>query len=157
MMAKVHAQVTDRLEAFTAKQHIFFVATAPHCPVKSSYCFVRSRARSGTMMPVQTRAGRDSMATYVLLCNYTDQGIRAVKDSPKRRAAAKELGKKFGVELKTSYLAMGTCDVILTVEATSDDAVAKWALSLASKGNVRTTTIKVFPEAEMDKILESLG
>jgi len=97
------------------------------------------------------------MATYILLCNYTDQGIRAVKDSPKRRAAAKELGKKFGVELKTSYLATGTCDVILTVEAASDDAVAKWALSLASKGNVRTTTIKVFPEAEMDKILESLG
>ena len=97
------------------------------------------------------------MATYVLLCNYTDQGIQAVKDSPKRRSAAKELGKKFGVELKTSYLAMGTCDVILTVEAASDDAVAKWVLSLASKGNVRTTTIKVFPEAEMDKILESLG
>ena len=42
------------------------------------------------------------MATYVLLCNYTDQGIRAVKDSPKRRAAAKEMGKKLGVEVKTA-------------------------------------------------------
>ena len=60
------------------------------------------------------------MATYVLLCNFTDQGIRAVKDSPKRRAAARELGKKFGVELKTGYLAMGTCDLILTVEAATD-------------------------------------
>ena len=97
------------------------------------------------------------MATYVLLCNYTDQGIRAVKDSPTRRAAAKELGKKLGVEVKASYLAMGMCDLILTVEAASDDAVAKWVLSLASKGNVRTTTIKVFPEAEMDKILAGLG
>ncbi len=97
------------------------------------------------------------MATYVLLCNYTDQGIRAVQDSPKRRAAAKELGKKFGVEMKAGYLAMGTCDLILTVEAATDEAVAKWALSLASKGNVRTTTIKVFPEAEMDKILAALG
>ena len=97
------------------------------------------------------------MATYVLLCNYTDQGIRAVKDSPKRRAAAKEMGKKLGVEVKNSYLAMGTYDVILTVEAESDEAMAKWSLSLASKGNVRTTTIKVFPEAEMDKILAALG
>jgi uncharacterized protein with GYD domain len=96
------------------------------------------------------------MATYVLLCNYTDQGIRAVKDSPKRRAAAKDLGKQLGVEVKTTYLAMGTCDLILTVEAASDDAVAKWVLSLASKGNIRTTTIKVFPEAEMDKILAGL-
>ena len=97
------------------------------------------------------------MATYVLLCNYTDQGIRAVKESPKRRAAAKEMGKKLGVEVKNSYLAMGIYDVILTVEAESDEALAKWVLSLASKGNVRTTTIKVFPEGEMDKILAALG
>ena len=97
------------------------------------------------------------MATYVLLCNYTDQGIRAVKDSPKRRAAAKEMGKKLGVEMKAAYLALGTYDVVLIVEAAADEAVAKWALSVASKGNVRTTTIKVFPEAEMDKILAALA
>ena len=96
------------------------------------------------------------MATHVLLCNYTDQGIRAVKDSPKRRAAAREMGKKLGVELKAGYLAMGTHDLVLIVEAAADEAVAKWALSVASKGNVRTTTIKVFPEAEMDKILGAL-
>jgi uncharacterized protein with GYD domain len=97
------------------------------------------------------------MATYILLCNYTDQGIRAVKDSPKRRAAARDMGKTLGVEVKNSYLAMGTYDVILVVEAASDEALAKWVLSLGAKGNVRTTTIKVFPEAEMDKILSALG
>ena len=97
------------------------------------------------------------MGTYVLLCNYTDQGIRAVKDSPKRRAAARDMGKTLGVEIKNSYLAMGTYDIILVVEAASDEALAKWVLSLGSKGNVRTTTIKVFPEAEMDKILSALG
>ena len=96
------------------------------------------------------------MANYVVLCNYTDQGIRNVKDSPKRRAAAREMGKTFGVEVKASYLAMGTCDVVLMIEAAADDAVAKWVLSLGSKGNVRTTTIKVFPEAEMDKILAAV-
>jgi uncharacterized protein with GYD domain len=97
------------------------------------------------------------MGTYVLLCNYTDQGIRAVKDSPKRRAAARDMGKTLGVEIKNSYLAMGTYDIILVAEAASDEALAKWVLSLGSKGNVRTTTIKVFPEAEMDKILSALG
>ena len=97
------------------------------------------------------------MANYVVLCNYTDQGIRNVKDSPKRRAAAKEMGKTFGVEVKASYLAMGACDVVLMIEAATDEAVAKWALSLGSKGNVRTTTIKVFPEAEMDKILAAVA
>ncbi len=97
------------------------------------------------------------MATYFVLCNYTDQGIRNVKDSPKRRAAAKELGKTFGVEVKASYLAMGACDVILMIEAAGDEAVAKWILSLGSKGNVRTTTIKAFAEAEMDKILAAVA
>jgi uncharacterized protein with GYD domain len=97
------------------------------------------------------------MAAFVVLCNYTDQGIRNVKDSPKRRAAAKEMGKAFGVEVKASYLAMGACDVILMIEAASDEAVAKWILSLGSKGNVRTTTIKVFSEGEMDKILAAIS
>jgi uncharacterized protein with GYD domain len=96
------------------------------------------------------------MATYVLLCNYTDQGIRNVKDSSKRRAAAKELGKKLGVEIKTAYLAMGVYDIILIAEAATDEAVARWALTLASKGNVRTTTVKAFPEAEFDKILAAI-
>jgi uncharacterized protein with GYD domain len=96
------------------------------------------------------------MSTYVLLCNYTDQGIRNVKESTKRRAAAKEAGKKLGVDIKTAYLAMGVYDVVLIAEAATDEAVAKWALSLGSKGNVRTTTIKVFPEQEMDKILAAV-
>src|SRR5215813_11914971 len=96
------------------------------------------------------------MSTYVLLCNYTDQGIRAVKESTKRRAASRELGKKFGVDVKTAYLAIGAYDIVLIAEAPSDDAMAKWALSIASKGNIRTTTIKVFPEAEYDKILTAV-
>jgi uncharacterized protein with GYD domain len=96
------------------------------------------------------------MATYMLLCNFTDQGVRNIKESPKRRAAAKELGKKMGVEMKAAYLAMGIHDIILIVEASSDEAVAKWALATAAKGNIRTTTVKVFPEAEYDKILAAI-
>ena len=97
------------------------------------------------------------MSAYVLLCNYTDQGIRNIKDVPKRRAAARELGKKLGVEIKTGYMALGTYDLIIHVEAASDEAMAKFALSLGSMGNVRTTTVKVFPEAETDKIIAAIA
>lgn len=97
------------------------------------------------------------MSEYVLLCNFTDQGIRTIKEGPKRRAAARELGKKLGVEIKAGYLAMGTYDLVIHAEATSDDAMAKFLLSLASRGNVRTTTLKVFPEAEYDKIVAALA
>ena len=96
------------------------------------------------------------MPTYISLVNYTDQGIRNVKDSPKRLDAAKKLLKTLGGELKDFYLAMGTYDLIIVVEAPNDEVMAKFSLALASAGNVRTTTLKAFPEAEYRRIIAAL-
>ena len=96
------------------------------------------------------------MSVYMLLCNFTDQGVRNIKDVPDRRAAAQEMGKKLGVDIKAGYLAMGTYDLLIHAEAASDEAMATFVMSLAAKGNVRTTTLKVFPEAEYDKIVAAL-
>ena len=93
------------------------------------------------------------MSAYMLLCNYTDQGVRTIKDALKRRKAARELAKKLGVEIKTAYLAIGPYDLVINVEAPNDETLATYLLSLGSRGNVRTTTLKVFPEAEFDKIV----
>lgn len=97
------------------------------------------------------------MSAYMLLCNFTDQGVRTIKEVPKRRAAARELGKKLGVDIKAGYLAMGTYDLIIHAEATDDEAMAKFLLSMAALGNVRTTTVKIFSEPEYDKIVAALG
>jgi uncharacterized protein with GYD domain len=96
------------------------------------------------------------MSTYVMLINYTEQGIRNIKSSPKRAEAARFLAKSCGAELKDLYLTMGQYDLIATVESENDDAVAKFALSLAAIGNVRSTTLKAFPEKEYRRIVESL-
>lgn len=96
------------------------------------------------------------MATYVSLINYTDQGIRNVKDSPKRLDAAKKLLKDMGGELKAFYLTMGAYDIVIVAEAPSDEAVAKFSLAVGSAGNVRTTTLKAFNEAEYRKIIAAL-
>ena len=96
------------------------------------------------------------MPTYISLVNYTDQGIRNVKDSPKRLDAARELLKTLGGELKGFYLTMGAYDLIVVVEAPNDEVTAKFALALASAGNVRTTTVKAFPEAEYRRIIAAL-
>ncbi len=93
------------------------------------------------------------MSAYMLLCNYTDQGIKNIKEAPNRRAAARGLGQKFGVDIKAGYLAIGPYDLVIHVEAPNDEALATFLLSLGSRGNVRTTTLKVFPEAEFDKII----
>ena len=60
------------------------------------------------------------MSAYMLLCNFTDQGVRTIKEMPQRRAAARELGKKLGVDIKAGYLAIGTYDLIIHTEATDD-------------------------------------
>ena len=96
------------------------------------------------------------MATYLILVNYTDQGIRNVKDSPKRLDAAKKLLKSMGGEIKDFYLTMGSYDLAIVAEAPSDDVIAKFSLASGSLGNVRTTTLKAFPEAEYRKIIAAL-
>jgi uncharacterized protein with GYD domain len=93
---------------------------------------------------------------YMLLCNYTDQAIRNIKEMPNRREAAREKAKKLGVEIKAAYLALGVYDFIIHIEARDEETVAKFVLSLASAGALRTTTIKLFSEAEYDKILSAL-
>src|SRR6516165_10149483 len=82
--------------------------------------------------------GRILMPTFMMSLNWTDQGIRAVKDSPKRSEAARELAKKVGVEIKHLYLTSGDSDLVIFVEAPSGDNVAKFALAVSSLGNVRT-------------------
>lgn len=96
------------------------------------------------------------MPTYISFASYTDQGIRNVKDSPKRLDAAKDLAKDLGGELKQFYLTMGAYDIVIVLDLPGDDAAAKFALSLCARGNVRTTTVKAFTEAEYRDIVASL-
>ena len=96
------------------------------------------------------------MPTFILTLNWTDQGIRAVKDAPKRSQAAKELAKKLGVEVKQVYLTSGEHDLLIIVESSSGDNVAKFALATASLGNVRTRTARAWSEAELTKLISEL-
>ena len=96
------------------------------------------------------------MSTYFILANWTEQGIKDVKASPKRLRAAKRLAKDCGVKFKSFHMTLGQYDIIVSVEASNDEAVARFALALGSAGNVRTTTLKGFTEQEYRKIIESL-
>jgi uncharacterized protein with GYD domain len=103
-----------------------------------------------------TATGRNAMPMFVLSLNWTDQGIRAVKDAPKRAQAARELGQKVNVEIKDVYLTSGESDLLLIVDTPSGDNVAKFALALSSLGNVRTRTARAWPESEFMKLISEL-
>ncbi len=96
------------------------------------------------------------MSNYVIFLNFTDQGIRNIKDSPKRQEEFKKSLRAAGGELRDYFLAMGQFDVIMVVSALDDEAIAKIALSLGSLGNVRTQTHRVFTEDEYRKIVGAL-
>jgi uncharacterized protein with GYD domain len=96
------------------------------------------------------------MATYVSLLKYTEQGIKAIKESPSRVEKARQLLKSLGGELKSFYLVQGRYDAFVIVEAPSDDVVAKFALASSSQGNVRTETTRAFTEEEYRKIISGL-
>ena len=97
------------------------------------------------------------MPAYVMLANWTDQGARQVKDSPKRLDAAKKALVEMGGEFKTLYMTMGDYDVIVIYEAPDDAVAARFTLQLGMLGNVRTETLKAFPEAAFREIIRSLG
>ncbi len=97
------------------------------------------------------------MSTYFILANWTEQGIKAVKTSPKRLRAAKRLAKDCGVKFRSFHMTLGQYDGIAIVEAPDDEAVARFALALGSAGNIRTTTLKGFTEQEYQKIIGSLS
>ena len=96
------------------------------------------------------------MATFIALGNFTDQGIRSVKDSTKRADAVRELAKKYGATLKEIYWTLGRYDVVTVIEAPNDEAATAFALSVGSAGNVRTESLRAFSKEEMNGILGKL-
>ena len=97
------------------------------------------------------------MPTYVMLARWTEQGMRQIKDSPKRVDAAKRVLKEMGGDFKAFFMAMGDYDLIAIYEAPDDAVAARFTLMLGQLGNVRSTTLKVFPEAAYREIVASLG
>jgi uncharacterized protein with GYD domain len=91
------------------------------------------------------------MATYVVLLNFTDQGIRSVGDSPKRYDAFKAAAEKLEVQVKSAYWTVGAYDVVTILEG-SDEAVTAALLKLGSAGNVRTQTLRAFSAEEFARI-----
>ena len=92
-----------------------------------------------------------------MLANWTDQGARHVKDSPKRLDTAKRALVEMGGEFKALYMTMGDYDLVAVYEAPDDAVAARYTLLLGQMGAVRTTTLKAFPEAAYREIINSLG
>jgi uncharacterized protein with GYD domain len=92
------------------------------------------------------------MASYVVLLNWTDQGIADFQDSPARADAGREEMEKLGVTLKDAYWTVGAHDLVLICDAPDEESMTAALLRLGSAGNVRSTTLRAFTRPEFDQI-----
>lgn len=97
------------------------------------------------------------MPHFVTLVHYTQQGISKIKESPGRLDAAKKAAEKAGGTILSWYLTMGQYDALFISEFPSDEACAKFMLSVGALGNISTETLKAFSEAEYRKVVGSLS
>ena len=96
------------------------------------------------------------MPTFVTLSKFTDQGIRTIKDSPKRAQAFRDSAKKAGCTVQELLWTQGKYDVVSIIEAPDETTVAALLLSVTKVGNISTQTLRAFTAAEMEKILEKV-
>jgi uncharacterized protein with GYD domain len=96
------------------------------------------------------------MACYIVLCSFTDQGLRTVKNTVGRADTAKETAAKFGVTMKEVYWVQGQYDVVTLIESDDEQAAAAFGLALAGQGNIKMQTLRAFTRDEMSAILGKL-
>jgi uncharacterized protein with GYD domain len=96
------------------------------------------------------------VATYISLWNFTDQGIRTVKDTTKRAEVLKEMAQKAGVTVKDIYWTLGAYDGVSIFEAPSEEAIAALGLAVGTLGNLRTQILRGFSLDEMKGVLGKL-
>jgi len=97
------------------------------------------------------------MATYVTLYNFTDQGLKNIKDTVKRTEAAKKAAEAMGIQVKEIVWTQGQYDLIVITEASDEVKASAFGLNTIKLGNVRGQTLRAFTAAEMGKILEHVA
>ena len=93
------------------------------------------------------------MPTYIVLGEFTDQGVRTVKDTVKRAEAARESARKLGATMKEIYWTLGKYDIAIVLDAPDEATATAFGLSIGVLGNVRTHTMRGFNSEEIGKIV----
>jgi uncharacterized protein with GYD domain len=96
------------------------------------------------------------LSHYIILINWTGQGIGKINESPDRYNSFKALVEKAGGKLIGGYYTLGEYDVVIIIEAPNDEAVMSLMLKVGSAGNVKTKTLKAFTAEEGFKIIKNL-
>ena len=95
------------------------------------------------------------MPTFISLVNFTDQGIKNIKESPDRLQAFRSMAEKMGLKVKDVYYTVGSHDLVVISEGTGE-ALTAALLKVRSLGNVRSQTMRGFSPEEFKKIIATM-
>ena len=96
------------------------------------------------------------MQRYIVLINYTDKGMKNIKDLPRRIQAAHRKVEEAGGKFVEWNLTMGSIDSVAIIELPDDQTVAGTLLGAGRAGYIETTTLKAFPENQLEKIVNKI-
>jgi uncharacterized protein with GYD domain len=97
------------------------------------------------------------MATYVSIVNFTDQGIKVIRNTVERADSFCQTAERMGVTVRDIFWTLGTYDLVMVVEAPDDETVATLFFSLGSLGNIRAHTMRAFTAEDMANIVGKIG
>ncbi|MFL5861883.1 MAG: GYD domain-containing protein [Solirubrobacteraceae bacterium] len=97
------------------------------------------------------------MATYVVLIDWTQQGVEKFRDSVDRYEAAQSQFEGLGVRFRDIYWTLGSHDIVSIVDAPDGETLAAALLMLSSQGNLRTTTLRALTADEMRGVIAKAG
>jgi uncharacterized protein with GYD domain len=97
------------------------------------------------------------MPTYVVLMNWTDQGVKTAAETVHRRDQADALAQKHGASIEQVYWTVGPYDLVTVIEAPDDESATAMLLELGTAGNLRTTTLRAYDRDQMSGIIQRLG
>lgn len=97
------------------------------------------------------------MPVYISLINLTDQGIRTIKDDPRRVKSAAHIAEQEGIKLLAEWWTMGPYDAVMITQAPDEETINRFLLGAGRQGNIRTMTMRAFSPDEISQIIGKLG
>lgn len=97
------------------------------------------------------------MARFIVLLDWTDQGVRNAKESVKRAQQARDVFKSMNATMDQIYWTLGGHDIVSIITAPDSETLAAAMLKVAMLGNLRTQTLRAFDENEFQAVLDKLG
>jgi uncharacterized protein with GYD domain len=96
------------------------------------------------------------METYLILGNWTQQGMTEIKSSADRIDAAREALERQGGKWLGWYMLIGSHDFAVILQVSDVTVISQFLLAIGALGNARTETLRALTEEQFRRLVNEL-